>query len=58
MIISSQMDLDKLGERMSGTVTVPLSDIEAMRDMLVAEFDGVDIHEVPEADWSRMLESL
>jgi len=58
MVISSQMDLKKLGERMSGTVTVPVSDAEAMRDMLVSEFDGVDIHEVPEADWARMLDSL
>lgn len=58
MIISHNMNLDYLNERMSNTVAVSREDAEAMREMLVAEFDGTDTRDVPQPDWDRMLQAL
>jgi len=55
MIISRNMNLDDLSERMSNTETVSIEDAEDMREMLVAEFDGTDTRDVPQSDWDRIL---
>lgn len=53
MIISATMDLDRLAETMGDVMTV--ADAAKFREALVAEFDGVDTRDVPDARWQQLM---
>lgn len=54
MRIASNMNLHNLAERMGDRSKI--DDADAMRDLLVARFDGQDTADVPEGEWFDMRE--
>lgn len=56
MMIHSQMNLGLLAEHMGSEATE--DDARRMRDLLVDDFDGCDLDEVPERDWFAMLDDV
>jgi len=55
MQINYLMPLTDLADRMSRDCLEP-AEVVAMRDLLVAEFDGCDTRDVPEARWEQLVE--
>jgi len=56
MQITDTMDLDQLAERM-GVVAIQ-ADTTAMRDLLVAQYDGQDTRDIPEPQWLALLDQV
>lgn len=56
MIISASMNLGQLKERMTQDYHISDERAAAMRDQLVAKFDGEDTRNIPENDWIRMMQ--
>lgn len=54
MLITPQMPLPDLAERMGGCATVP--DAARLRDLLLASHPGADTADIAPADWGRLLD--
>lgn len=53
MKISGTMDLGELMRIAVKTITP--DEAEVLRDLLTAKFDGVDVADIPQADWAQCL---
>jgi hypothetical protein len=53
MKISGTMDLEDLVRAVLMPIT--LDEAKVLRNLLVAKFDGVDVEDVPQADWDQCL---
>jgi hypothetical protein len=58
MIIDEGMNLEDLAYCLSATESVTDDEVAKVHAMLVEEFDGMDIADVPLAAWDRILEAL
>lgn len=55
MIVSATMDLGQLAECMGAVYGE--DEAREMRDLLVAEHDGEDTHEIPDDVWVNLVEA-